>query len=665
MATIKAPFNFVPLSDQVYFPDWANQISHDIPFADGESGVIELKITAETPIFVRNGHTRQQDDSQDDEYKSFSKVNEQYFIPATSIKGSVRNVLEIISFSKMDQIANQRYSLRDLQLKKEYLSFFQNSDVHCGWLHKVNESEFEISDNGIPKRISHTDLDALWDTNFDETFKDGSLLKTDANRNALYKINLSKGKQKAIRYDEFAMNSVNSVDKRIIANYKPDGKFAGTIVLTGQPSARKDRVKNSDGTIISKGKGKCYEFVFPETELNEFRIPARSEMFLDFSFIYKDSEDWKYWRNELKKGKSIPVFFSLKDGVISHFGLSYLYKLPYKNRVKDCLPENHKKSTQLDLSECLFGTTDAKSKESLKGRIQFSHAFLEKGEISQIERSPYMASPKSSYYPMYLQQKGVNGQMDADFLTFMSDKAKLKGWKRYPVHETIAEFSIPDKMKAENLSPFYPVNKGGLFNCKIRFHNLKKDEIGAILNAIMFNKRGFHSIGFAKPYGYGQVKIEVANHSVLKYSIEEYINSFIKLMSNEISNYEKTPQLNELKLMSVPQDLNTRLEYMDLKEFVDCKKQNVKKEIPGEYLPFYSEMIKKPEPVKEVVLVEEALVMLASSVLQARLIAGKDTKSKPLLMPMGINRPKKGDSIMVKIIKKGGNINKLEFISKL
>ena len=40
MDTIKAPFNFIPVSEKVFFPSWANQISHDIPFADTESGMI-------------------------------------------------------------------------------------------------------------------------------------------------------------------------------------------------------------------------------------------------------------------------------------------------------------------------------------------------------------------------------------------------------------------------------------------------------------------------------------------------------------------------------------------------------------------------------------------------------------------------------------------------
>lgn len=57
MTTIKAPFNFVPISDYVYFPEWRSMISFDKPFKDSCSGMIELEIKSETPIYIRNGHT--------------------------------------------------------------------------------------------------------------------------------------------------------------------------------------------------------------------------------------------------------------------------------------------------------------------------------------------------------------------------------------------------------------------------------------------------------------------------------------------------------------------------------------------------------------------------------------------------------------------------------
>jgi len=116
MTIIKAPFNFVPVSDTVFTPDWADQISQDIPFEDGMSGTIELKITAETPIFIKTGQRR----DQKDEDNSFSNVNGEYFIPGTSLKGSIRNVLEIMSFGKMDHVENKKFTFREGKNKKLY-----------------------------------------------------------------------------------------------------------------------------------------------------------------------------------------------------------------------------------------------------------------------------------------------------------------------------------------------------------------------------------------------------------------------------------------------------------------------------------------------------------------------------------------------------------------
>ena len=94
---IKSPFNFVPLNSKVFFPEWANQISQDIPFSDGVSGIIDLTITAESPIYIHNGQLHKEDkenkekSKKDDKEKkdySFSHITtakgNRYFIPGTS-----------------------------------------------------------------------------------------------------------------------------------------------------------------------------------------------------------------------------------------------------------------------------------------------------------------------------------------------------------------------------------------------------------------------------------------------------------------------------------------------------------------------------------------------------------------------------------------------------
>ena len=46
MSQVKSTYNFVPAPEEheVFKPEWANDVSHDIPFEDGESGEIEIEL---------------------------------------------------------------------------------------------------------------------------------------------------------------------------------------------------------------------------------------------------------------------------------------------------------------------------------------------------------------------------------------------------------------------------------------------------------------------------------------------------------------------------------------------------------------------------------------------------------------------------------------------
>lgn len=118
---ITAPYNFVPLSKFVYFPDWADQVSHDIPFEDGISGELICELTTQTPVYVRNGVPPKGGTGIHNDPHSFFNVDGQYIIPGTSLKGMLRNVIEIATFGKMCRVDNHRYSVRDLKNKDKSL----------------------------------------------------------------------------------------------------------------------------------------------------------------------------------------------------------------------------------------------------------------------------------------------------------------------------------------------------------------------------------------------------------------------------------------------------------------------------------------------------------------------------------------------------------------
>ena len=94
----------------------------------------------------------------------------------------------------------------------------------------------------------------------------------------------------------------------------------------------------------------------------------------------------------------------------------------------------------------------------------------------------------------------------------------------------------------------YPLCQGSEFKCVVRFHNLKHEELGALLSAITFHNSAncFHQIGQGKPYGFGKVSITVSQLSA--HTIDDRtLNDAIPFMRDfEGLLYEKYNQSNLL-----------------------------------------------------------------------------------------------------------------------
>lgn len=671
MSIMKSVYNFVPVSDQVYYPDWAERISQDVPFKDGMDGCFEVEVTARTPVFVRNGQQKKENATTSDIDPEFSHSPDgKYFIPATSIKGEVGNVLRILSFSKFNKISGHRYAIRDLN-NRTYRDSFGHQSVHCGWL-SYDETSATIKDCGLPLRISHEQIDVLFSEQLQESFthvfSDGRYLSKGNHKSPIHKYDLTKKCDLRVKYSGTKRIIPNNPqDERELITIDPAGTNMGTIVFTGQPGQRKEIEKEdrNSGRKYTSHTGKYYEFVFPEVESGKepIRIDRMSadNVFEDFLFIYQDSEEWKYW----KEKHSIPVFFFVNaSGELLHMGLSYLYKLPYLKKLNEYVPAQHKKEGR-DLYDCIFGT--AGRSRSLRGRVQFSNAFTideldESSFIKQIEL--YMGSPKPTYYPYYIKQKGEDGHLVGDqkarYKTMLDGDAELKGWKRYPVRKIESSIPLPPEGQEEHTNPARPVIAGTKFIFKVRYHNLKPVELGALINAIEIGKGYCHSIGFGKPFGFGSCQL-VITAGIDDETKNKFIHAFVSQMQQVVENYKSTPQMNELRAMCRPENAERTtvpLGYMDLSDFVECKKAK-------QYLPYYSEMLRKESPLAEETSDEEAIVSFWDrTTKKAKLISGKDNQSKPVLVKDSRLKLKTGEHIIVKKIMRGGNVVELEFIKK-
>ena len=562
MSKIKAPFNFVPLSDNgVFFPEWADKISQDVPFSDSVSGTIELEITAKTPIFVRNGHTK--DDSRDktDKYKSFSKTPDgQYFIPSTSIKGCIRNVFEIMSFGKMTRINNVRFSIRNLTSKTPDNNFYKEKikpeNIHCGWLWQDN-GKYYIDDCGLPWRISAEELDGKFGCGLEKFDKHGDF-KDEKNRTALKKYELFESAHLISRFSsDENLRASHKNGSRQFVRFDASGD-EGEIVFTGQPGIRKlGNRRNKKGELIWTGK--YYEFVFPSKILKS-RVEVDHSVIEEFQSIYKNSPDYKDFRKaQFNGGDKIPVFFSYQDDKIDSIGLSYMYKYPTYNSVRSAMRKDDVEDSRMDLAECVFG--EIENEHQLRGRVQFCPAFVS-GEAKELgEKSLVLSSPHPSYYPLYL----GNGQ------TWNSEKIRIAGWKRCPVRNHLME---SPKGTGDMVNIIKPLSEGTVFKGKLHFHNLRKVELGALLSAILFHGEAdcFHNIGSAKSLGYGKIKVDIKSLITGECDdIKEYLDCYEDEMNRHVPSWRQDKSILELFSMAkgIPEGREQDFSYMHMD--TDCK----------------------------------------------------------------------------------------------
>lgn len=603
---IKAPYNFVPLPDKVVIPEWGPLISQDMPFSDGISGTISLKLTAESPIFVRNGYSREDAEAKNMDYSSFCNMDGKYFLPGTTVKGAIRSILEILSFGKMRLDQTARFAQREWYNTKLYKIKTPEiqRNLRCGWLKFNNDGSCTITDCGIAYRISHPNIERYL-SGIAEEGKDSRIFTSKFSDNVNFKLNKRQriGGQKDTDYDPKSAvykyklieylcglkvsrklsGILNDLMFSIIKDrkvfYDPTAKniVRGSIVLTGQSSYRGSYYNEKKGKTIYKGK--FFEFVFPKQLEGATTYTITRKEFNQYSFIYADSPDWKYLMENKPYGDNgVPVFFRLEEGKLKDWGLAYLYKLPYEKTPYETLGYMDKVVNGMDMAECIFGKVFGSS--ALKGRVQFSTFMSYNAEPYDKPIELTLGSPKASYYPAYIDQEevGQDGVLkqdsDGNYPAYRTyNDGKIRGWKRYVRRKEIWGEHVIDNDKSDGRPPkdnkFTPAkmiplkktNKEGTnleFNGKIRFHNLRPIELGALLSAITFhgNQRDCrHLIGQGKPYGYGKVKATVTGFSIkpvgevpdlkgkdIQDIIKGYMALFEKYMEEEIN---KNPDTHE------------------------------------------------------------------------------------------------------------------------
>lgn len=529
---ITAPYNFVPLNEKVFYPSWSEQVTQDLPFSDSEDGVIEIKLKNISPLFTRDGSQK--------EYSAHIMGKDgkrHYFIPGATIKGMLREIVEIMSFGKMQEdkdFQNRWFGYRDVANR-------MNKAKSTEYLNKVNSA--------IPGWLSKEDERYFF------TPCDGQLEK--------------------IKREEVNLN---------IPGYKQNGSVWKTNVSVGSdsnhyptyPEREKDGISYR---IVCTGlmQGKKHELLFPSDRGDSF--PLNEETIRAFKSIYEGTPDFAKEKEgkgcflmALEKGYEIPVFYLKMTNGQEILGMSRMFKLPFRNNVRQQVEILQKADkNRHDLGETLFGYT---GDDNLKGRVQISHAFME-GTVEDselIETKGILGNPKASYYPMYLKQQ------HSPYKTYDENEG-IAGRKLYRIHSKGTTTQLPQGENKNVGTTIKALPAGQTFTLRISLHNTREVEIGAILATLTFNMTPevFFNLGMAKAFGFGKCHIDKEDITLRGFSqdMNYYMQRFEEMMS--VFTYENYQQLwaqtesitQLVNILSEHTDKEVRM--MEMKEYGNSK----------------------------------------------------------------------------------------------
>lgn len=532
---ITAPYNFVPLNEKVFYPSWSEQVTQDLPFADSEDGVIEVKLKNVSPLFTRDGSLK--------EHSAHIMGNDgkrHYFIPGTTIKGMLREIVEIMSFGKMQE---------DKDFQNRWFGYRDVADSHNK---KINFKYLNTVKQGRPGWLSKKGEGYIF------TPCDGQLEKI-------------KCKEVRLRYPHYQANgSIWKTNVSVGTDYNNNPIY---------PEIRK---KGNSYRIVCTGRmnKKGNELLFPATRGKS--IPLNEETIRAFKSIYDGTPGFAKEQGckgcflmALEKGYEIPVFYLMMPNGQEILGMSRMFKLPYKNNVRQQVEILQKAAKDRnDLGETLFGFT---GEDNLKGRVQISHAFME-GTVEDsklIKTKGILGPPKASYYPLYLKQT------KSSYKTYDEDEG-IAGRKLYRIHTNGTTTQLPQGDKPNMNTTFKALPAGQTFTLRISLHNTRETEIGAILAALTFNMTPdvFFNLGMAKSFGFGKCHIDKEDIILRGFShdISYYMKCFEEMMSVfTYENYQKiwaqTESITQLvNILSEHTDEEVRM--MEMKEYASCKNEN-------------------------------------------------------------------------------------------
>ena len=529
------PYNFVSLGKK-------EDIRREKRQKGEHSGKIKCSLKNLTPIFIGN-----KTDTKEEKTLTLKvEGTEKYIIPASTLKGEIRNIIEVLTTSCIKNVEEERLDYRVVAGgKKNIFGIIKKFPT-------ANDDGVIYGADKVKVKFYDTKCKPKKPLEIVNEFKDEGFYPIKVNEK--YKNHISKnGKPDDPKADDpKAINNFTQFE-----NIRRGGNIEAVLWVSSD-------ISNKKYQKILIPNEKKYSFTMSDYEDLLYLIKQRKDS--------EDKKNKKFYIDELKVGDTI-IFEADTNDRIKNLTFSEIPRLRYKISPLDLVPkEFHSCTTEKLCFACrMFGTTGDtsenknKTKKEEKTVAMISKVFISDALLvnernrgvkdieDKITLNP-LGEPHPSLACFYL-EKG----------TYDNETSQIRGRKFYWHHKDKIKAGTGYRSYLENIKN-QGDNKNVVstinflkplqnFEFEISFKNLTDEELGILIYSLELEKDLLHKFGKAKAFGFGSCEVKITD--CLLESSEKY-SSFNKV-------YKKIDKEEYLKIVKEKYKLDTE-ERKEIKE---------------------------------------------------------------------------------------------------
>ncbi|MEQ8462045.1 TIGR03986 family type III CRISPR-associated RAMP protein [Coleofasciculus sp. E1-EBD-02] len=552
-----APYNFVelpdtivpaePLPDKNCYHDYSeHKISQENTIKiQRHTGQIDCTITTSSPLYIRCGMTptdfakfgsKPDDELTDAEKEEKRNRLSSFFenpanllptIPGSSIRGMLRTIIEIISYSKIDKVADKKLIYRD----------FIHPSLQEAYRNRLLREEGDKRYSFLMQAGYIVSAGSGW------AIQPAKKLVQGASFARIEKSQIKQLVQRRWHDIHNARQVTVHVDP--INWHLHRGDFIELYYAKATPPwGHRDK---SSGVLVKTGdmpkkKMECV-IGLPDDSVKSMPIP--DSMLQDYKEQITKKQKEEILENKEGVLKNMhPVFYLMEDDKLVFFGHTMMFRLPYHKSIQEFIPSCEYKtlsdysynSPLLDITDAIFGfAKDKKQKEeqTKAGRTFVSDAKCKKTADQNIWLTTnatkaitpkILASPKPTTFQHYLVQTSDKPEELKHYDSSPNETA-IRGHKLYWHQGNVKQSQIEegDTKEIEKAPSQYtdikPIKENVSFDFTIWFENLSDVELGALLWLLnLANDDEYRlSLGMGKPLGMGAIKININCFSITNY----------------------------------------------------------------------------------------------------------------------------------------------------